>query len=47
MTPEDLDRALDFDQIVFARTSPKQNLDIVEALQEKNMLDVVILKINH
>ena len=48
MTPEDLDRALDFDQIVFARTSPKQKLDIVEALQRKEYVRRgCILKINH
>jgi sodium/potassium-transporting ATPase subunit alpha len=35
MGPAELDHVLDFDQIVFARTSPKQKLEIVKALQAK------------
>jgi len=35
MTPKQLDEVLDFDQIVFARTSPKQKLIIVQGLQSK------------
>lgn len=35
LTPEQLDDFLDYDQIVFARTSPAQKLKIVEGLQRK------------
>lgn len=35
MSAKDLDHYLDFDQIVFARTSPKQKLIIVEGLRGK------------
>lgn len=35
MSSAELDEALDFDQIVFARTSPKQKLIIVQGLQNK------------
>jgi sodium/potassium-transporting ATPase subunit alpha len=35
MSDQDLDRILDYDQIVFARTSPTQKLIIVEGLQNK------------
>lgn len=38
MSPEELDRNLDFQQIVFARTSPEQKLQIVEGLQNKTCL---------
>lgn len=35
MSEEELDSVLDYDQIVFARTSPAQKLQIVKGLQEK------------
>merc|ERR1719187_178257 len=35
LSPEELDNFLDYDQIVFARTSPAQKLKIVKGLQEK------------
>eukprot|EP00467_Chlorarachnion_reptans_P021926 CAMPEP_0114488030 /NCGR_PEP_ID=MMETSP0109-20121206/1097_1 /TAXON_ID=29199 /ORGANISM="Chlorarachnion reptans, Strain CCCM449" /LENGTH=1147 /DNA_ID=CAMNT_0001664365 /DNA_START=106 /DNA_END=3549 /DNA_ORIENTATION=- len=35
MTDEELDRVLDFEELVFARTSPANKLTIVKALQEK------------
>jgi sodium/potassium-transporting ATPase subunit alpha len=38
MSENDLQNYLDFDQIVFARTSPKQKLIIVKALKEKNFI---------
>jgi sodium/potassium-transporting ATPase subunit alpha len=38
LTPEELDNYLDYDQIVFARTSPAQKLKIVEGLQKKKFI---------
>jgi sodium/potassium-transporting ATPase subunit alpha len=38
LTPEELDNYLDYDQIVFARTSPAQKLKIVEGLQRKKFV---------
>jgi len=35
LSPEELDKYLDYDQIVFARTSPAQKLKIVKGLQDK------------
>jgi sodium/potassium-transporting ATPase subunit alpha len=37
MTDEDLDEVLDYDQVVFARTSPAQKLTIVQGLQRKKL----------
>jgi soluble P-type ATPase len=37
-TPSMLDDVLDYDQIVFARTSPKQKLIIVQGLQKKEWI---------
>jgi sodium/potassium-transporting ATPase subunit alpha len=38
MNEKKLDQVLDFDQIVFARTSPKQKLIIVQGLQNKQFI---------
>jgi len=38
LTDDDLDGYLDYDQIVFARTSPAQKLKIVEGLQRKRFI---------
>jgi sodium/potassium-transporting ATPase subunit alpha len=38
LTDEELDYYLDFDQMVFARTSPAQKLRIVQALQNKSFV---------
>lgn len=38
MTEDDLDKVLDFEQIVFARTSPEQKLQIVKGLKRKTFL---------
>lgn len=38
MSPEKLDHFLDYEEIVFARTSPKQKLTIVQALQNKEFI---------
>lgn len=38
LTAEELDNYLDYDQIVFARTSPAQKLKIVEGLQKKKFI---------
>jgi sodium/potassium-transporting ATPase subunit alpha len=37
-TKKDLDTVLDYDQIVFARTSPQQKLIIVQGLQDKKFI---------
>jgi len=39
MTPEQIDRVLDFENIVFARTTPEQKLIIVKALQNKTVIN--------
>lgn len=51
-TPEMLDTVLDYDQIVFARTSPEQKLIIVQGLQNKKVirrgfLDGEFKKVHH
>jgi sodium/potassium-transporting ATPase subunit alpha len=38
MAPEELDYFLDFKEVVFARTSPAQKLQIVQGLQNKTMI---------
>jgi len=38
MSDDELDRVLDFEQIVFARTSPEQKLQIVKGLKRKTFL---------
>jgi len=42
MTTEELDRVLDYEEIIFARTSPKQKLIIVQGLQNKRELRKMI-----